>query len=317
MTPLIAVVVPTYNRSDRLVPLFTALAKQTLPADDFEVVVADDCSTDDTVSVLEDLQTSMPFAMRIVRMPANGGPAAARNLAWQHTSAPIVAFTDDDCEPLPEWLEAGLAAFVGLPNVGVVQGATLAIGGMRPEYHSDWYVCRHIVKPTPQFEGCNLFFRREVLDITGGFDEEIGYHGEDTAAGWRVLEAGFDRAFAAEAAVDHPVEKRGLLWHLKMARLEKRVVWCAAKHPGFRQEAFWRPWAYRRGDAAMALAVIGVVIGVRFRPALALVLPYLWWCRPSVRYTTFFRMCLEIPLVDLVRLVSHLEGSITYRVLVL
>jgi GT2 family glycosyltransferase len=312
-----AVVVPSYNRSERLAPLFAALAKQHLPAEEFEVVVADDCSTDDTISVLEELQATMPFSLRIVRTPVNGGPAAARNLGWQHTSAPIVAFTDDDCDPSPEWLEAGLAAFEGKPNVGVVQGATRATGGMRPEYHGDWYVWRVIDSPSPYFEGCNLFFRRDVLEITGGFDEEIGYHGEDSAAGWRVLEAGFDREFAADAAVDHPVENRGVLWHMKMARLEKRIVWCAAKHPGFRQEAFFRPWAYRRADAAMSLALVGVIVGLRFRPAFLLTLPYLWWRRPSMRYISFFRMCLEVPLVDLVRAVSHLEGSVKYRILVL
>ena len=51
--------------------------------------------------------------------PVRRGPAAARNVAWRATSAPVVAFTDDDCVPSPGWLEAGLAEIGDLPRVVV------------------------------------------------------------------------------------------------------------------------------------------------------------------------------------------------------
>jgi GT2 family glycosyltransferase len=315
--PEIAVVIPTYQRGELLTPLLKGLSAQTLAAGRWEAVVVDDCSSVDTVAVVEALAGEVPYRLRVLRTGENSGPAVARNLGWQSTTAPLVAFLDDDCDPSPGWLEAGLAAFSDQPESGVIQGRTDVPEGVSIEHLSDWYIWRVIPGPTPYFEGCNIFFRREALERTGGFDEEIAYHGEDSAAGWRVVEAGWKHGFCAEAAVSHPVELRGVGWHIDMGRLERRVVECAAKHPGYRREAFWRPWAYRREDPAFLLALAGVAMGVRFRPALLLALPYLWWQRPSVRHLSFFRMCLQVPIVDLVRVSAHLRGSLDHRILVI
>ena len=61
------------------------------------------------------------------------------------------------------------------------------------------------------------------------------------------------------------------------------MVRLAVEHPRFREEAFWRPWAFRREDPALAVALVGLALGVRFRPALLLVLPYMFLQRPSPR----------------------------------
>ncbi|HUC05066.1 MAG TPA: glycosyltransferase family 2 protein [Acidimicrobiales bacterium] len=313
----IAVVVPTFQRALQLPPLLLTLAEQTLAPERFEVIVVDDCSTDDTAVVVAEWAAKVPYRLRYLRTAQNGGPAAARNLGWQQTPAPFVAFTDDDCVPTPRWLEAGLAAFSARPDVGLVQGRTTVPEGVSIEHLSDWYAWRVIDEATGYFEGCNLFFRRDALEITGGFDEEIAYHGEDCAAGWRVVEAGLGHTFCAEAAVSHPVELRGMRWHIEMGRLERRIVWCAAKHPGYRRTAFWRPWAYRREDPALVAALAGLALSLRFRPALLLVLPYLWWQRPSVRHLTFFRLCLQVPVVDAVRVAAHIRGSLEHGIFVL
>ena len=182
---------PTAGRATG--PPAEALAEQTLAPERFEVVVVDDCSTVDIVAAVERLAAELPYRLRARRTEMNGGPAVARNLGWQKTSAPIVAFLDDDCDPSAGWLQAGLAAFGGQPGAGVIQGRTHVPEGVTLGTGSDWYIWRVIEGPTPFFEGCNLFFRREALQVTGGFDEEIAYHGEDISAGWRVVEAGFER----------------------------------------------------------------------------------------------------------------------------
>jgi GT2 family glycosyltransferase len=313
----ITVVIPTYERGELLAPLLRGLAHQTLSVDRFEVVVVDDCSSVDTVAVVESLAQEVPYRLRALRTPTNSGPALARNTGWRSSEARLIAFLDDDCDPSPGWLEAGVEAFADHPECGVIQGRTHAPDGVSVGNLGDWYIWRVIEGPTAFFEGCNIFFPRAVLQKTGGFDEDIAYHGEDSAAGWRVVEAGYARGFCAEAAVSHPVELRGVRWHIDMGRLERRVVWCAAKHPGYRREAFWRPWAYRREDPAFLAALLGVLLSFRFRPALLLALPYLWWQRPSVRHLTFFRMCLQVPLVDAIRVAAHLRGSLEHGVLVL
>jgi GT2 family glycosyltransferase len=315
--PEIAVVIPTYQRGELLAPLLRRLGEQTLAAGRFEVVVVDDCSTVDSVAVVEALASEVPYRLRAIRTPVNSGPAVARNLGWHQSTAPLVAFLDDDCDPYPEWLEAGLAAFKEQPESGVIQGKTDVPEGVSLPRWSDWFIWRVILGPTPFFEGCNIFYRREALEKTGGFDEEIAYHGEDSAAGWRVVEAGYGRGFSSEAAVSHPMERRGIGWHIEMGRFESRVVECAAKHPGYRREAFWRPWAYRREDPAFVAALLGLALAIRFRPALLLALPYLWWQRPSVRNISFFRMCFQIPVVDAVRVAAHVRGSLQNGIFIL
>ncbi len=315
-TPDIAVVIPTFQRAQALVRLLDELTNQSLPPERFEVLVVDDCSTDDTVTSVEELAQKVPYRLRVFRTPKNHGPAAARNIGWKESEAPFVAFLDDDCTPSVGWLEAGLAAFQAQPRLGVLQGATLLPLGADTSVLNEWWVCRLVEAPTPWFEGCNLFISRRALDVTGGFDEEIRYYGEDCAAGWRVLEAGFDRDFAPDAWVTHPMENRGFGWYVQNGYVESRIVHCAAKHPGFRNEAFWRPWAFRKEDPAFIAALAGALIGLKYRPALLAALPYLWWQRPSVRRISFFRLCLQVPAVDAARIAGHLKGSIAHRIFV-
>ena len=317
MTSEISVVIPTFQRGAQLPLLLSSLAEQTLSSDRFEVVVVDDCSTDDTTEIVERLAGSMPYQLRVLRTPVNDGPAAARNLGWKSAASAVVAFIDDDCIPSPGWLEHGLAAISSEPGIGVVQGRTTAPEGTDVTTLRGWYLWRIIEGPTAYFEGCNLFFPRQVLETTGGFNEEIRYYGEDCAAGWSVLEAGFGRAFSSEAAVEHELQQRGFRWYVKNGYLESRLVHCAAKHPGFRQAGFWRPWAIRRADAALAVAVVGGLLGLRFRPALVLVLPYVWWQRPSVRHPSFFRLCVQKPVLDAARVAGHLRGSVAHGIFVL
>jgi GT2 family glycosyltransferase len=232
----VAVVIPTFERAAMASELLAHLADQTLAPGAFEVIVVDDCSQDGSMEIFEQL-APLPYRLRVLRTAVNRGPAAARNLGWQATEAPIVAFIDDDCTPSPRWLAAGLAAF-SRPTIGVVQGRTHVPEGESVEGITDWYVWREVEASTPYFEGCNLLFRHDVLQQTGGFDEEIRYYGEDCAAGWRVMEAGYERAFAVDASVSHAVERRGFRWFVRNGLLESRLVHCAAKHPGFRATAW-------------------------------------------------------------------------------
>src|SRR3954451_19061576 len=107
----ISVVVATHNRATRLRALLDALASQTLPAEKFEVVVVDDGSRDDTPAVLARAAAAIDGGPRtvVLTQPVAGGPAAARNRGWRAASAPLVAFTDDDCRPTATWLEALIA----------------------------------------------------------------------------------------------------------------------------------------------------------------------------------------------------------------
>jgi GT2 family glycosyltransferase len=317
--PEIAVVVPTYGRADRLPGLLDALAAQTLESARFEVVVVDDCSPDGSFDIAKGLAPTLPYRVQVLSTPTNRGPAAARNLGWQATTAPLLAFLDDDCTPSAGWLEAGLDALRDQPAAGVIQGRTVAPDGVDVTGLTDWYIWRIVERPEPEFMACNIFYRRSAFEVTGGFNEEIGWWGEDTAAAWRVLEAGWDRGFALGAVATHPVERRGWAFFVRNGLAERNMVRLGVEHPGYREEMFWKPWAYRKEDAAFVAAVAGVgaALGLRVRPALLLALPYLWWRRPSLRHLSFFRLCLQVPAVDAARVAGHLRGSLDHRVFVL
>ena len=98
----ISVVIPTRNRSEMLERCLAALAKQTLGLDRFEVIVVNDGGVP-----LERLLPNWRNRLRLrILDQRHGGPAAARNAGAAVAHGSLLAFTDDDCEPHPDWLTA-------------------------------------------------------------------------------------------------------------------------------------------------------------------------------------------------------------------
>lgn len=319
--PMVVVVIPTFNKADKLRPLLAALTAQTLDRNRFEVIVVDDCSTDGTAEILEQMIADLPIRIRIARTAHNtGGPSGPRNIGWRSSQAAIVAFLDDDCLPEPEWLEAGVDRMQANLDWGVMQGRTTAPPDVDVKRLTRWQVARIVDGPGPLFEAANIFYRREALERVGGFDEDIPTWGEDIDLGWRVLEAGWQRGFSENATVAHEVADRGWRYHLEFGWLDQRLIELAARHPQFRREAFWRPWAMSRHDAEFALALAGLALARRWKPGAALILPYLWSRRPPVRRDGISRVTIAVGLqtlaVDAVRFAAHMKGSISARILV-
>jgi GT2 family glycosyltransferase len=311
--PDITVVTPTYCRPDVLTRLVLALEAQTLPVDQFDVVIVDNNSPDETSTRLAELAASTPLRLRhlVERTP---GPAATRNTGWKATSAPIIAFIDDDCVPEPDWLAAGLKEMEADVRLGVMQGCTRKPEGV-PTYY--WSLWREILGPTPYFEACNIFYRRAALEETGGFDEDIAYYGEDASLGWAVVEAGWKRGYAAAAVAYHDVEERGLRYHVKTGLLERNLARLAKRYPQFRRDAFWRPWAFRPENAAFTLATAGVLLAPWRRRALVLVLPYARLRMPRIGHPSWARLFAQRIVVDAAQFVGMRIGTFRYRLVVL
>jgi glycosyltransferase involved in cell wall biosynthesis len=115
--PQVSVVVPAYNAADTLSLCLSALARQDFPAEDYEVVVVDDGSTDATADV------ARRSGVRVFSQP-NAGPAAARNHGAQEARGEFLLFTDADCAPVPGWVRALTAPFAD-PQVAGAKGAYL------------------------------------------------------------------------------------------------------------------------------------------------------------------------------------------------
>jgi glycosyltransferase involved in cell wall biosynthesis len=98
--PAMSVVVPSRDRPDALAACLVALEQQTAPS--YEVIVVDDASVDAHAVA----STVARFSRARLVVADGRGPAAARNRGAEAARAPIVCFTDDDCRPGPQWLDA-------------------------------------------------------------------------------------------------------------------------------------------------------------------------------------------------------------------
>lgn len=202
--PRVSVIVPVRNGRRDLEALVEALGRQTLATDEFELVVADDGSTDGSTRDLP-----QPNGLR-VRVTA-GRPEnsyAARNRAVRESSAPALAFCDADCVPEPEWLEHGLRA---LERDDIVAGR---IRYRLPERRTVWTLLdmdsykdheRQVQNGTA--ETANLFLTRATFDEIGGFDSVIPESGDFDFV-QRACAAGLSLSFAADAVVWHPTRNR-------------------------------------------------------------------------------------------------------------
>jgi GT2 family glycosyltransferase len=314
----ITVIVPTYRRLEGLERLIDALGKQTLPFARWELVIANDRSGPPFDQAIDELAAKAPFRARVVHLETNGGPARARNSAWRSSSARFLAFTDDDCIPRPGWLASGFERLQSCPNVGIVQGRTTRPTGSENYRITCFTVVREVLEPTPWFEGCNLFWRRDALEEVGGFDEFLGRFGEETSAAWSAMERGWERAWAQDAVVEHELQDRPWKWHLWFHYMDRNTIHLASRHPGLRAE-FWRPWATRRESALFALAVVGLLLGARRRLWWMLILPYLKWLHPPLRHPRYWLAWLNTAYMittHTASLVGKLEGSARNKIFV-
>lgn len=120
----ITVVVPTFNRADRLAVLLESLQHLEPPSLPCEIIVADNGSTDDTAATIRRFAEHSPVPVRYLHEPRRG-VSHARNAAIDAASGSIVAFTDDDQDVAPDWLIAIERTFWENPDVQVIGGRVL------------------------------------------------------------------------------------------------------------------------------------------------------------------------------------------------
>lgn len=187
----VCVVIPAYNEAQSLPRCLNSLARQTHT--DFEVIVVDDGSTDNTARAAEG---DLPFAVRVLKNGRRRGPAYCRNRGWRHTDANYVFFTDADCEVAPDWIAQGVRCFESSRTVGVEGRVTCS------EVERDlacrapinpFYPCRAPWESQPgrDFAASNIAYRRETLISLQGFQEGRYVQGrEDSDLGWRACRLG-------------------------------------------------------------------------------------------------------------------------------
>lgn len=310
----VSVVIPTFRRAARLPDLVRALEAQTLPARDFDVVLVDDASGDDTAEVLSSLVAGARIDLRVITQKQNRGPGAARNAGWRSSHAPIIAFTDDDCVPAPRWLEAALEIF-DHSSADIVQGRTVPDPTVPPRR---WAKTLRIERLSNLYESCNVFYRARALEAAGGFDETITVpFGEDTAVGWAARRLGAITAFAPEALVFHSVTNPGFRYWWRYALMHRNFPLLVRRFPEMRRELLWLQLFMWRDRAVFDAAIAGVIGGVMWWPAFSLSLPYVYLRRPRGLSLQELKGAASQVAMDAAILAGLAIGSIRERTLVL
>ncbi len=174
--PRVSVVIPTYNHAHFLGRAIVSALCQTFQ--DFEVIVVDDASDDDTAQVIERLRDPR---VRLVRLPKHGGAARARNVGIAQARGEWIAFLDSDDEWLPEKLERQLAwldgdgdpktALVYCPYYRQGTGGECVVRPKREPRQGDALDALLTGKGIPTTSA--YLVRRSALLAIGGFDETL------------------------------------------------------------------------------------------------------------------------------------------------
>lgn len=198
----VSVVVPHYNDLERLDTCLARLTSQTLPSEEYEVIVADNASPVGEAAVAE---TIAGRARLVVATEKGAGPA--RNAGVAASRAPLLAFVDSDCVPEPSWLAAGVAA---LDRYEVVGGHVTVLVENDPMSGAEAFEAvfafdiRRYVKEKGFAGSGNLFCSRATFDAVGPFRTGVA---EDIEWSHRATGQGFRLGYAAEAVVGHPARR--------------------------------------------------------------------------------------------------------------
>jgi GT2 family glycosyltransferase len=197
--PRVSVVVCSYNGGSTLAQCLESLAALNYP--DYEVILVDDGSTDDTRSIA----ARYPCVRAIHQ--ENLGLGAARNVGLQAATGQIIAYTDSDCMAHPDWLTHLVAQFercgaaaVGGPNLAPPAGGVAACVAAAPGQPMHVLESDQVAEHIP---GCNMAFRRAALESINGFDPQFHAAGDDVDICWRLQTAGHWISFAPAAMVWH------------------------------------------------------------------------------------------------------------------
>ncbi len=205
--PRFSVIICTRNGADRLKGCLDACLALDCP--DFEIIVVNDGSTDDTEKLLESTEGIRAFHLD----PC--GLSAARNYGAKMSKGEILAFTDDDCRPDVHWLAWLAHAFttsehaaIGGPNLApqpdsLALSLTTAAPGAPTHVMLDDTTAEHL-------PGCHLSVRRSAFDQIGGFDKQFHTAGDDVDFCWRLRDSGHTLGFCGASFVWH--HRRATPW---------------------------------------------------------------------------------------------------------
>ena len=269
-----SVLIAARNEAEILPQLLRDLAAQTLPAARFEVLIADDHSTDATAAIVAAAVAQMPFALRLIALPTAGaiGKKAALLAALEVARAPWLVCTDADCRPGPGWLAAYAGLLARQPASNFISGPVLLTGPengftalMGLEFAGLVGVgaaCLARQQPT-MCNGANLAYRRTAVEAVGGFADNAHLASGDDEFLLHKIHAAFPGTahFLADAAAIVRTAAPPTL----LALLRQRVRWASK----------WRHYQ-SAASRRLALLVLGANVALAAGALALLRWPGLW-----------------------------------------
>lgn len=226
--PFLSVIVPNYNGRALLQSVLGALSYQTFT--DFEVILIDDASTDESVAFVEQFFSASAFPdpvqapswqeLRVIVNRQNRGFAASCNAAADVARGQVLVMLNTDTEPEWEWLEELAKSVCANPQAAMVAskmllfderaqlhtaGDLLGVDGI-PRNRGVWEEDRgQYDSHTTIFSGSGgaTAYRKDVWQMLGGFDEDFWMYLEDVDYGFRAQLAGWEAVFAPKARLYH------------------------------------------------------------------------------------------------------------------
>ena len=171
-------VVPAHNDGKDIGACLDALTRQTF--EDFEVIVVDDGSRDNTADTV---RSHADPRIRYYRRSAPPNIAATRNFGCEHASGEYIFSTDADCVPTRHWIEEGVR-LLDSRQVVCVEGKTYYA---RPQPSLADRVTQQM--QAGHFQTCNIAYRRDAIEAVGLFDPAFNGH-SDTDLGLRLTKQG-------------------------------------------------------------------------------------------------------------------------------
>lgn len=200
-----SIIVPTFNRNSLILRTLFSLIGQTIPGDNYEIIIVDDGSTDETAVYIGQFIDSHPgYKIRYFRQE-NAGAAVARNRGIKESRGEIIFFTDDDCVVPDDWMEKMLQVYETYPEVVAVGGWAFAHSAnasifdkyrmsQAPPLKSLFFTnspSQNVVCNT-----ANLSVKKGILEKVGGFSEYLKSAGyEDYELGLRIPESGYTTVY--------------------------------------------------------------------------------------------------------------------------
>jgi glycosyltransferase involved in cell wall biosynthesis len=199
-----SIIIPTYNRPERLYRCIESLASLDYSKSYFEVIVVDDGSSIPQKDIITYFQNKLDITLI---NKSHSGPGSARNAGAKVAKGSFLAFTDDDCRPAPDWLEMYALGFGDTPDC-VIGGCTKNGLPHNPYATATQMLIDYLYERLPArskfFTTNNMALSSKIFRETGGFDERFPLAGgEDREFCHRLISRGINLVHEPNARVFH------------------------------------------------------------------------------------------------------------------